>query len=194
MKNKRTLQAVILNFIFILVVAFTVACNGGMEEDPTAVGEHITPDATDILAKWETITSGDCTEVFKISIGTYTVRPLYSSTSDVIEPVTINDRQEIESIINILAEDNADFELIPSEESMSYHDACIGKRVITLTFCEADDKEIMHIDVYEDNNADIGKTASIEQDTVSIFSDYKMKSSFKKDVFNQLIEMYNNKK
>lgn len=112
-----------------------------------------------IEQKWEAVMQNKNNYVAKIEIASYVTHSLWSSEVSVIKYQSIEDPDDISSLIDLLKQQNVVFESIPGDiDGLTTHlETRKDLKTIQLLFLDSEGMIITGMCIYEDNNADIVK-------------------------------------
>lgn len=143
-----------------------------------------------IEKEWESIIQKENSDIAKIVIISGEHQMPYSSTLKPMRAVTIDDEEQIDSVINILSEHDVTWEQMPKgrEENKAFINSRIGKQMITFYFFDSNDGIFMKLDVYEDNVCTISSDLEITSQT-SMTWHRSCRVNFTNEVFSSLDEL-----
>jgi hypothetical protein len=148
-------KAGVLLLCILLALCALCGCANGAKSDASA------QEFTAIHEKWEKVIHNDKGYVARIDIGSYVSQPIHSSTATVLNDVTIEQKEQFDSLLEILSNQTVEFKAVPTDLDtyMSYINSKAGKQMVSISFFDSNEQKILKINVYEDSTADIFEPA-----------------------------------
>lgn len=143
-----------------------------------------------IEREWESIIQKENRDIAKIVIKSGEVQSVYSSTIQPWHSMTLDEKEQIDAVINILSQPDVIWEhpSKDSEELRSFYDSRYGMQAVELMLWNSDGQEFLRIEVYEDNACCVSSQPEIiSASHVRWHGNYRMIIS--EDIFQSLYEL-----
>ena len=143
-----------------------------------------------IEKEWESIIQKENSDIAKIVINSGEVQPVYSSTLKPWHTITLDEKEQIDAVIEILSKPDVIWEHPPKDlqESISFNRSRYGMQALDLLLLDSDGQEFLRITVYEDNACFIlSQPEIISESHVRWHGSYRMILS--EEVFQPLYDL-----
>lgn len=106
-----------------------------------------------IEKEWESVIQNENSDIAQIVIKSGEVQPVYSSTLKPWHTITLDEKEQIDAVIEILSKPDVIWEHPPkdSKELSSFYESRYGMQEVELLLLDSDGQEFLRITVYEDN-------------------------------------------